>query len=164
MTILRKSFSLVLLILSLLITGCFGSAKMTALSEFYYSSDAGRNYGNRTKEFTVGETVYMQLIVRVDSTRSRSEEVTIKLLIPNINAVDAKYYDGQPITPVKDDINNLTTYTFTVIASKEASDWNFVFQFIPNSVGEITMNLEFDDKVANLYDKQNTVKFITKNS
>lgn len=161
MTLMKKSLCLLVLSLFLFtLYGCQGDTKYTAMSDFYYSSDAGKTYGNRTKEFNVGETVYMQLIVRVDSTSKKAEEVTVTLTIPSITAVDAKYYDGQPITPVKDDINNLTSYTFTIIASDNSSDWNFVFQFIPNSPGEITIKLEFDDNVPVLYDKQNTVKFI----
>jgi hypothetical protein len=150
----------ILLLFTVTLFGCNSNTEYTAESEFYYSSDAGKTYGNRTKEFNVGETVYMQLIVRVDSTNKKSEEVTVTLTIPSITSVDAKYYDGQPITPVKDEVNNLTTYTFTIIASDNASDWNFVFQFIPNSPGEITYKLEFDDNVPKLFDKQNTVKFI----
>jgi hypothetical protein len=151
---------LFLLLFTFTLFACDSNTEYTANSEFYYSSDAGKTYGNRTKEFNVGETVYMQLIVKVDSTRKKANEVTLTLTIPSITAVDAKYYDGQPITPLPDEINNLTSYTFTVIASNNSSEWNFVFQFIPNSPGEITIKLEFDDNVPTLYDKQNTVKFI----
>lgn len=162
MKISKKRFGFVLLaILSTLLYSCGEETQYTGLSEFYYSSDAGKTYGNRTKEFNVGETVYMQLIARVDSNSKVAEEISLTLTIPSITAVDAKYYDGQPITPVPDQINNITSYTFTIIASNSASDWNFVFQFIPNSPGEITIRLVFDDNVPALYDKQNTVKFIT---
>ncbi len=157
----KKSLSLlVLLIFTFALFACDSNTEYTANSEFYYSADAGKTYGNRTKEFNVGETVYMQLIVKVDSTSKKSNEVTLTLTIPSITAVDAKYYDGQPITPLPDEINNLTSYTFTVIASSNSAEWNFIFQFIPNSPGEITINLEFDENVPALYDKQNTVKFI----
>lgn len=165
MRLIRKNSGLILLaLLSTLLYSCQQVTEYTALSDFYYSSDAGKTYGNRTKEFNVGETVYMQLIARVDSNSKKAEEVSLTLTIPSITAVDAKYYDGQPITPVPDEINNITSYTFTIIASNSASDWNFVFQFIPNSPGEITIKLEFDDNVPSLYDKQNTVKFITPES
>lgn len=158
---MKKILNLLAIFLVLFVlSGCNNTPEYTASSEFYYSSDAGKTYGNRTKEFNVGETVYMQLIVKVDSTSKNAEEVTVTLTIPSITAVDAKYYDGQPITPVPDEINNLTSYTFTVIASNNSSEWNFVFQFIPNSPGEITITLEFDDNVPAIYDKQNTVKFI----
>lgn len=149
-----------MIVMSFVLISCGSETEYTGVSEFFYSNDAGKTYGNRTKEFTVGETVYMQLITKVESTSSNSEEVKIVLTIPNITAVDAKYYDGQPITPVVDDINNITTYTFTVIAKQNSSEMNFVFQFIPNSPGEITMKLVFDEKVPELYNKQNTVKFI----
>ena len=47
-------------------TPIFGETTFTADSEFYWSDDAGASYGNRTKEYEVGENVYMQLIVKVD--------------------------------------------------------------------------------------------------
>ena len=41
-----------------------------------------------------------------------------------------------------------------------AQEWEFVFQFVPNAEAEVKITLEFDDKVAAMYDKQNTVKFV----
>lgn len=163
---IKKYFIIMLLVTVLtLLVSCDKSgsddfnSKYEVLSEFYYSSDAGKTYGNRTKEFNVGETTYMQVIVTVLSEKKKTETVTMTLTIPQITAVDSTYYDGQPITPIIDDINNITKYDFTVLASKEPRDWSFTFQFVPNSAGTITMTLEFDDKIPAIYDKQNTVKF-----
>lgn len=147
----------------LTLTGCKDD-KVTykAASEFYWSSDAGATYGNRTKEYEVGENVYMQLIVRVESTSEKQEEIGITLTIPYIQDVVSKYMDGQIITPEVDELNHLTTYNFTVIASNNSNETNFVFKFVPLMATDITLKLEFDDKISSIYDKQNTITFIEK--
>ncbi|MBQ2794299.1 MAG: hypothetical protein IJF05_06360 [Clostridia bacterium] len=162
---MKKIVSLIMA-LTLIVSACvvFSSCDKeityTAASEFYYSADKGATYGNRTKEYAVGETVYMQVIVKVVSDSKDPEDVKVKLTIPNVTAVDAKYYDGQIITPVYDAVQNVTTYEFTITASKDAVEWNFVFQFVPNAEAEVAMTLEFDDKIDSKYDRQNTVKFV----
>ncbi len=140
------------------------STTYTATSGFYWSSDAGATYKSGTKEYEVGENVYMQLIVKVDSTRNKNEEVGVTLTIPYIQDVVSKYFDGQVITPEVDELNHTTTYNFTVIASKNASESKFVFKFIPTKATDITLKLEFDDKISDIYDKQNTITFTEKTS
>lgn len=130
------------------------------VAKFFYSMDKGHSYGDGTKEYAIGETVYMKLKAKVSTNKEMPETVKMKLTIPNITSVDAKYYDGQPITPVYDAIQNVTTYEFTITAALNAQEWEFVFQFIPNAEAEVVMLLEFDDKVESIYDQQNTVNFI----
>ena len=141
------------------LTGC-GEATYTAASEFYWSSDAGATYGNRTKEYEVGENVYMQLIVRVESNSKKQEEVGVTLTIPYVQDVVSKYMDGQIITPEVDELNHTTTYNFTVIACENSKETNFVFKFVPTKATDITITLTFDDKVSSIYNKQNTITFI----
>ena len=161
---MKKFIALLLMVVTLCacltLTGCNDPITYTAESDFYYSADKGNTYGNRTKEYSVGETIYMQVMVKVTSTSETVEAVNVKLTIPNITAVDAKYYDGQIITPVYDAINNVTTYEFTVPVSNTSKETSFFFQFIPNAEAEVKMTLEFDDKIDAMYDKQNTVKFV----
>lgn len=132
-----------------------------AAADFFYSEDKGHTYGNGTKEYEIGETVYMKVKAKVTSNKETPETIKVKLTIPNITALDAKYYDGQPITPTFDAVQNVTTYEFTITAALNAQEWEFVFQFIPNAEAEVRMTLEFDDKVESMYDKQNTVKFVS---
>ena len=84
------------------------------------------------------------------------------MTIPNVDNVDAKYMDGQIITPNFDSVNNVTTYEFTAKAKKDAAEEECVIQFMPNAVGEITMKLEFDDNIDPDSDKQNTLIFVEK--
>ena len=132
----------------------------TAVSGFYYSGDKGHTYGDGTKEYVVGESVYMKVKFRVASTERKTSQVKAVLTIPNVQNVDAKYMDGQVITPNYDAVNNVTTYEFIANASREAMETECVFQYIPNSAGSITITLIFDDNVDPSYDKQSTLVFV----
>lgn len=132
----------------------------TASSGFFYSSDKGHSYGDGTKEYEVGETVYMKVKYKVTSDKKKTSQVKVVLSIPNVKNVDAKYMDGQVITPNFDPVNNVTTYEFTANASKEASEQECVIQFIPNDVGSVTMKLVYDDNVDSSYDIQSTLVFV----
>lgn len=141
------------------LTGC-GSVTYTAASGFFYSGDKGHSYGDGTKEYEIGETVYMKVKYKVTSNKKKTSQVKVVLSIPNVQNVDAKYMDGQVITPNFDAVNNVTTYEFTANASKDASEQECVIQFIPNAVGSVTMTLVFDDNVDSSYDKQSTLEFV----
>lgn len=163
---MNKIKSVVVLLLTVVLaagvlTGCgLGSVTYTAASGFFYSSDKGHTYGDGTKEYEVGETVYMKVKYKVISNKKKTSQVKVVLSIPNVKNVDAKYMDGQVITPNFDAVNNVTTYEFTANASKDASEQECVIQFIPNAVGSVTMTLVFDDNVDSSYDKQSTLEFV----
>ena len=140
-------------------TGC-GKTEYTADSGFFYSSDKGHTYGNGTKEYVIGETVYMKVKFKVTSNKKDTSQVKVVLTIPNVKNVDAKYMDGQVITPNFDAANNVTTYEFTANASKEAKESECVIQFVPNAVGSVSMTLVFDDNIDSSYDKQSTLEFV----
>ena len=133
-----------------------------ANADFFYSDDLGHSYGNGTKEYNVGETVYMKVTARVDSNKEIPEPINVKLTIPNITAVSATYFDGQPITPKVDIVQNVTVYEYTVPTNlpEKSNAGDCVFQFVPNSEARVTMTLEFDDKVDAMYDRVNTVLFV----
>lgn len=155
----------VLITITTVLTGC-GKEPTTysAVSGFYYSGDKGHTYGDGTKEYVIGETVYMKIKFRVASNESKTSQVKVTLTIPNVQNVDAKYMDGQVITPNYDAVRNVTTYEFTANASKDALESECVFQFIPNAVGSITMTLIYDDNVDSSYDKQSTLVFVEPNN
>lgn len=136
------------------------SSNYTATSQFFWSSDAGATYGNGTKEYAVGENVYMKLILKVDSEKDKQEEIKVTLTIPYVQDVVSKYMDGTPITPEIDEINQTATYNFNIIASKNANETELVFKFVPVKAADATITLTFDDKVSSTYDKQNTITFV----
>lgn len=131
-----------------------------ATSSFLYSSDKGHKYGAGTKEYPVGETVYMKVKFKVESNKKNTVPVHVVLSIPNIDSVDAKYLDGQVITPVYDAASKVTTYDFIASASADAVEQECVIQFVPNAVGTVKMTLVFDDNVDPTYDSQSTLVFV----
>ena len=137
-----------------------GEPEYKAVSGFYYSSDNGHTYGDGTKEYSVGKTVYMKVKFKVISNKKKASTVNVVLSIPNIESVDAQYLDGQVIKPEYDAKNNVTSYTFTASASKEPEEQECVIQFIPKAVGSFTMTLVFDDNIDPSYDSQSTLVFV----
>lgn len=156
-----RTFALILIVV-LTMTSLSGCSKTTysATSGFFYSGDKGHSYGDGTKEYKVGETVYMKVQFKVTSNKKKTSQVSVVLSIPNVENVDAKYMDGQVITPNYDAVNNVTTYEFTANASKEAAESECVIQFVPNAVGSITMTLIYDDNIDPSYDIQSTLEFV----
>ena len=157
----KKVFSLALALIMVLVTltGC-GKASYSAASSFSYSSDKGNSYGDGTKEYSVGDTVYMKVRFKVTSDKKKTSQVKVVLSIPKIESVDAKYMDGQVITPNYDAANNVTTYEFTANASQTAVEQECVIQFVPNATGSVTMTLVYDDKIDPSYDIQSTLEFV----
>ena len=135
-----KICSLVLVIVMMMsvLSGC-GKTTYEAASGFFYSNDKGHSYGDGTKEYAVGETVYMKVMFKVTSDSKKTSQVKVVLTIPNVESVDAKYMDGQVITPNFDAVNNVTTYEFTANASKDAMEHECVIQFKPNAAGSVML-------------------------
>lgn len=161
-----KRFSALLLVAVLVmtaLTGC-GKTEYTATSGFFYSGDKGHSYGDGTKEYEIGETVYMKVKFKVTSNKKKTSQVKVVLTIPNVENVDAKYMDGQVITPNFDPVNNVTTYEFTANAAKESNEQECVVQFVPNAAGSVTMTLVYDDNVDVSYDIQSTLEFVEQKS
>lgn len=157
--ILLVFISLIMAIFTLI--GCdMGKTEYTAASGFFYSSDKGHSYGDGTKEYVVGETVYMKVKFIVTSNSKKVSQVKVVLTIPKADNFDARYMDGQVITPIFDPINNVTTCEFTVNASKNSVENECVFQFIPNAPGMATVTLIYDDTIDPSYDIQSTLVFI----
>lgn len=150
---------LIVVLAAVSLVGC-GETTYTATSGFFYSGDKGHSYGDGTKEYAVGETVYMKVKFKVTSSSKKVSQVKVVLSIPNVQSVDAKYMDGQVITPNFDAANNVTTYEFTANASKEPAEQECVIQFVPNAVGSVTMTLVYDDNVDSSYDIQSTLEFV----
>lgn len=163
---MKRFVAFLIIALSLLVNfGCdtiksWGQPTYTATSGFFYSADKGHTYGDGTKEYEVGKTVYMKVKFKVNSDKTKVSQVKVVLSIPNIKNVDAKYMDGQVITPNFDAINNVTTYEFAANASKEAKESECVIQFVPNAVGSVSMTLIYDDNVDPSYDVQSTLVFV----
>ena len=161
MTRVHRVIALVLMAILVMsaLTGC-GKTEYKADSGFFYSADKGHSYGDGTKEYEIGETVYMKVKFKVTSSEKKTSQVKVVLTIPNVENVDAKYMDGQVITPNFDPVQNVTTYEFTANASKDSAEYECVIQFVPNAVGSVRMTLVYDDNVDASYDIQSTLEFV----
>lgn len=124
---IKRTLASILLVAVVMVSlaGCsmpWSMTTYTASSGFFYSGDKGHTYGDGTKEYAIGETVYMKVKYKVTSNKSKTSQVKVVLSIPNVKNVDAKYMDGQVITPNFDAVNNVTTYEFTANASEDAGE------------------------------------------
>ena len=132
---MKKIISLILTAILLItpcfvLTGCeFGNpvAKTVyvATADFFYSEDNGHSYGNGKKVYSVGETVYMQVIVKITSNKETPEPISFRLTIPGVETVIAKYFDGQPVTPLST-TDGEVIYEFTIPANGPDEAGRFV--------------------------------------
>ena len=90
-------------------------------------------------------------------TKEEKENISGSLTIPNITAIDAYYLRGQKITPTVDEINNVTTYPFTITTNE---DWTFIFEFVPSNEARVQMALDFEEPIPDIYDGIYTIKFV----
>lgn len=161
----NKLFNILIIIICvfsiMILSGCKEQPTTYSVEkrDFYYSLDNGSTYGNERYELEVGQTILMKVIVCVTTNKEDKEQVTGTLSIPKIDAVDAYYLRGQKMTPKQDDINNITTYNFTITTNEE---WIFIFEFSPNEAAMVQMELDFDDPIPEIYDDINSIKFVNK--
>lgn len=149
----------VCLIVTFSLVSC-GTIEYDVTSKFYWSSDGGATYKDGSKEYAIGENVYMQLKVKINSTSKKQEKINVTLTIPYVQDIISKHLDGQIITPEYDELNHIAIYNFKVIACSNAREEIFVFRFIPTKATDITLFLAFDDTIDPMFDKQNTITFI----
>ena len=54
-----------------------GQTYYVAAADFFYSNDKGHSYGNGTKEYQVGETVYMKVKAKATSNKEIPETESV---------------------------------------------------------------------------------------
>jgi hypothetical protein len=128
---------------------------------FFYSVDGGRTYSDGNKELPVGEVIYARIYIRINTNNSNSYFVNTDVRIPNVEGIEAFYNSGQVITPDDDKLNNWVTWTATIIASANAAQELLTFKFVPLTPSSQTIFVLFDENVLSLYDKQDTVTFVS---
>jgi len=135
--------------------------------EFYFSNDGGARYGREGRIFYSDETILMQVrfsvtIVNRRMFTARTSQVVAVLTIPNIDAVDVLYMEGQIVEPIIDNINNVVKYEYTVTAESDPTEQRIVFQLKPNAPVSIRMTFEFDEEadINPTSNSQHTVEFI----
>ena len=131
-----------------------------AETTFGYRIGTNGKYYEWLKEVHVGETLYMTVRFHVTTNKKDVSYVKATLTIPNSDKADITYFDGQPITPDYDPVQNVTTYEFTINASKNSAASECIIKFSPYDIGIIQMTLVYDENVDPSYDVQNTIEIV----
>ena len=129
------------------------------------STDAGATQSSKLKEFNVGDTIYMKVLIKAETntwSKKTQKPVGVTLKIPNVREISANYDDGQPITGRDDEINQVTVYEFNVMGSKNPKTVTCIFQFKPNAECTARVTVEYDDQINPAFDVQKTVHFVNK--
>ena len=115
--------------------------------------------GNPRSSFAPGETVTLELNIKVTSDDDGVTPVKAVLTIPKVKNVEAKYANGQEITSKYDSDKDVTTYELTANASKNAEMLEAEIKFSPSTTGSINMELVYDGHVDSSYDVSRTMNF-----
>ena len=123
-------------------------------------------------------------IAKDELTKPNLDFVECKLEIPKITHVDVKPVGDRQKerkTPTMDVVSDITTYTMriklddNIVPAKDYginiesqgvakgqgyNQWSWEFIFIPNAESGISMELIFDDNIAEEYDRVNTLIFV----
>ena len=137
--------------------------KWSVMTQCDFSTDAGATYAPNLKEFKVGATIYMKVLIKAETNtwfKKTQKPIGVTLKIPNVKEIAANYDDGQPITGRNDEINQVTVYEFNVMGSKNPKPVTCIFQFKPNAECDARMTVEYDNQILDLYDVQKTVHFV----
>lgn len=151
------------LITILVMLGYGNKEEWSVMTQCDFSTDAGATYTPNLKEFKVGDTIYMKVLIKAETNtwfKKTQKPIGITLKIPHIKEIAANYDDGQPITGRDDEINQVTVYEFNVMGSKNPKTVTCIFQFVPNSECNAKVTVEYDDHIPNLYDIQKTIHFV----
>jgi hypothetical protein len=135
--------------------------------EFFFSNDGGARYGREGRIFYSDETILMQVRFSVTIVNRRlftpaTSQVSAVLTIPNIDAVDVIYMEGQIVEPVIDRVNNVIKYEYTMTAESNPTEQRIVFQLKPSDIASLRMTFEFDEEldINPTSNSQHTVEFI----
>ena len=139
--------------------------KWSVMTQCDFSTDAGATYAPNLKEFNVGDTIYMKVLIKAETNtwfKKTQKPIGVTLKIPHIKEIAANYDDGQPITGRDDEINQVTVYEFNIMGSKNPKTFTCIFQFKPNAECTARVTVEYDDQINPAFDVQKTVHFVNK--
>lgn len=135
----------------------------SVMTQCDFSTDAGATYTPNLKEFKVGDTIYMKILIKAETNtwfKKTQKPIGVTLEIPNIKQIAANYDDGQPIPGRDDEINHVTVYEFNVMGANNPRPVTCIFQFKPIAECDAKVNVEYDDQINPAFDIQKTVHFV----
>lgn len=134
-------------------------------SIFYSAGNDGNwSYGNQRKEFPNNEACY----VRIGSTAITSgsfgkgvdEEITVTYRFTGAENCKIEVSEGKVIQADTDN-SNVVEFTRILTAAKEknAKESVVIFRYVPEDAERVTLEVLYDDQIAEKYDMLNTVYF-----
>ena len=124
------------------------------------------SYGNQRKEFPNDDACY----VRVASTaitsgsfgKGRGDEISVTYRFTGAENCSVEISDGRA-TKLDNDDPNIVEFTRTITAekSKKADEDILIFRYSPSGAESMTLEVVYDDQVAERFDAFNTVYFIS---
>ena len=125
-------------------------------------SDSDWSYGNQRKEFPDNEKCYVRIasVLTTDKGKYKDQEVQVTYRFTGVRKCQVNISDGL----VKEqDTNDYDVKEFThfLYAAKEdaAAEDVVIFQYIPKGAEGMTLEVIYDDQVAERYDTRNAIYF-----
>jgi len=144
----------------------FWDASFTTETTIAYSAGNDNNwsYGNQRKEFPVEDACYVRIasIAKTDKGKGEDNEIVVTYRFTGTEKCTVNLSDGIAEKVDTGDVN-VTEYTRTVYAKKEkkATEDIVIFQYVPQEGAEsITVEVIYDDQIAERYDARNAVYFV----
>lgn len=133
-------------------------------TRFLYSLDGGNNWSETIQEVPVGSTYYLAIEMQISQSEQTNEEQVIvsTVRIPSTNVVDC-YLDDHPgvsITGNKDSVTGVVSYNFNIVAGVKPDKFRVVFECVPMEKGRAQVEVVYDDKVSESWDKTGTIKYV----
>ena len=137
-------------------------------TRFLYSLDGGSTWSETIQEVPVGSTYYLAIEMQISQSEQTNDEQVIvsTITIPSTNVVDC-YLDDHPgvsITGNTDSVTGAVSYNFNIVAGVEPDKFRVVFECIPMEKGRAQVEVVYDDKVSENWDKTGTIKYVEANN
>lgn len=137
-------------------------------TRFLYSMDGGTTWSETIQEVPVGSTYYLAIEMQISQSEQTNDEQVIvsTITIPSTNVVDC-YLDDHPgvsITGNTDSVTGAVSYNFNIVAGVEPDKFRVVFECIPMEKGRAQVEVVYDDKVSENWDKTGTIKYVEANN
>lgn len=137
-------------------------------TRFLYSLDGGTSWSETIQEVPVGSTYYLAVEMQISQSEQTNDEQVIvsTITIPATNVVDC-YLDDHPgvsITGNTDSVTGAVSYNFNIVAGVEPDKFRVVFECIPMETGRAKVEVVYDDKVSENWDKTGTIKYVEANN
>lgn len=127
-------------------------------------NDGNWSYVNQRKEFPNNESCYVRVasVAITDGfwNKGVGDEVTVTYRFTGVENCMIEVSEGR-VTSVDTDDSNVAEFTKTISAEKEknAKEDIVIFRYLPNGAEKVTLEVIYDDQIAEKYDALNSVYF-----